>query len=257
LKKRMMIVVLFMMCALMGGCLKETPLTDAELDIVAEYAADLLLEYDKNYKSSLLAQEELEEAITATVTPTVVPTETPVPTGALEEVNPGNPSVTVSPTQGAEDTPSPTPSPSPIPENSEETNVQLTQVVGTEGFYITYEYYELKQEVISNEYFSLEAKKGRQYMLVHFLIHNTTEEMLVFDATEQKIECSLDINLGTISRVSLSMLANDLQYMPIEVAAGSAEDSVLVFEISAEEEINTAHLVIMNKDDEAAFVKLK
>lgn len=241
MKKRMMIVVLVMMCMLLGGCLQETPLTDQEMDIVAEYAAELLLKYDKNYKSSLLTQFVIEEELAATVTPTLVPTDTPISSA---------------PTQGAEVTPSVTPSVTPIPENSEETNAQLTTVVGSEGFHITYESCEVVDEVISNEYFSLAAKDGRQYMVIHFLIHNTTEEELVFDATEQKLECSVDINLGNISRVSLSMLENDLQYMPITVAAGSAEPAVLVFEI-AKEEITTAHLVIMNKDDKAVFVKLK
>lgn len=252
MKRIVGLAVILLMCTLLGGCLEVPPLTDAEMDMVAEYAAGMLLKYDKNYRSPLLEEEEwnlLEENVTPT------PSKEPEGQG-------GTPAPTNIPPENGTPTPVPTqeaglPTIIPLPGGSEESNRQLTEVVGVEGFSVAYVSYETMQEVVRNEYFYLAAKDGRQYMVLHFMLTNTTGEPRIFDASKQKLECSVDINLGTVSRLSISMLENDLQYMPIEVPANSSVPAVLVFEISAKEEIDTAHLIMMNKDNEAVFIKLK
>ena len=105
----------------------------------------------------------------------------------------------------------------------------------------------------------MSAKEGRQYAVVSFKLHNNTEKEQIFDASEKGLEYSIDINTGTVSRVSLSMLENDLQYMPIEVPAQKSVDAVLVFEITStlKEPIETAQFVIKNKENDSVFVKLK
>ncbi|MBE5950371.1 MAG: hypothetical protein E7260_02115 [Lachnospiraceae bacterium] len=255
MKRIVGLAVILLLCTLLGGCLETPPLTDAEMDMVAEYAAGMLLKYDKNYRSPLLEKEEVNLWNEENVTPT------PFPTDSAEEQG-KNPAPTNAPAEEGTPTPVPTqtavsPTLTPLFGGSEESNLQLTQVVGVEGFKVSYESYETVQEVVRNEYFYLAAKDGRQYMVLHFMLTNTTGESKVFDASKQKLECSVDINLGTVSRLSISMLENDLQYMPIEVPANSSVPAVLVFEISAKEEIDTAHLIMMNKDNDAVFIKLK
>ena len=80
--------------------------------------------------------------------------------------------------------------------------------------------------------------------------------MIYDDASEKELEYAVDINTSTISRVSLSMLENDMQYMKIPVPAGGTAEAVLVFEI-ADEEINTMHLIIENASGDVVFAKLK
>ena len=235
MRRLVKIAAVALLCTMMCGCLEATPLTDAEMDIVAEYAAELLLKYDKNYRSPLLPEDELtgvepEES----VTPAPEPTLTPEPTKSAEE-----PGVT------------------PLPGNAEETTTRLTDVASVEGIEVSCNSYEIRREVVRNEYFFLESKEGKEYLILNFKLENTTDKPILFDASEQKLECSLDINSGTMYKLSVSMLENDLQYMPIEVPANSSVPAVLVFEISAKEEIDTAHLIMMNKDNEAVFIKLK
>ncbi|MGN0506871.1 MAG: hypothetical protein ACI4FZ_09925 [Lachnospiraceae bacterium] len=248
MKKIGIIAVLFTAICMMGGCLQDVPLTDSEMDIVAEYAARALLESMPEYQPMLLPKED------AMPTPTII--STPVPTKQPEATE------KPAPTKGAEiSAGTPAPTATPRPDNAEFTNRELTSVVGVDGFALSYEEgdYELATSVQCGDYFSLDAKDGRQYLLVYFTAVNVSNESRGFDTTEKKLECAVDINLGTISRASLSMMENDLQYMngSRQIAPGESVETVLVFEISALEEINTAHVRITNQNEETVIIKLK
>ncbi len=248
MKKRVLLAGISMMLCLLCGCLKTTPITDEELDVVAEYAASLLLKYDEKYETPLYYADELEVKLTPTPTPQ--PTSAvPTPTAAVPDKNP-NGSGDSNPSGNS------TPTPTPGMYNDAETSRQLTEIMAVENISVSCEGYKLQQSVQSTEYFSLVAKEGRQYVVVDFLLHNNTENHLVFDASEKNLEYLIDINTGTVSRVALSMLENDLQYMEIPVPAGGTAQAVLVFEI-ADTEINTIHLIVENESDDVVFAKLK
>ncbi len=247
MKKKIIIVGLSAMLCMLCGCLEVTPLTEEEMDVVAEYAASLLLKYDRNYNTPVYYVEEREERLTPTPTPTPEPTVKATPTPTATGSNSS---------QNSTNTPDATPTPAASMFNEEETSKQLTEIIDAENITVTCEGYELKKSVQSTEYFSLVAKEGRQYVVVNFLLHNNTDADQIFDASKSGLEYTIDINTGTISRVSLSMLQNDLQYMEITVPANGTAEAVLVFEV-AETEINTMHLIIQNEADAAVFAKLK
>lgn len=259
MRKLVKIAVVALFCTMLCGCIEVPPLTDEEMDIVAEYAAELLLKYDKNYRSSLLTEEELllegskEEQ---KMTPTPAPTEEPglTPTVKPTDVPGSQTGATPTPTQSAD-----VPGITPLPGDAEETTTQLTKVAAVEGIRLSCNSYETRSEVVKNEYFFLEAKTGKEYMILNFRLTNTTDQPLVFDASQQELECSLDINTGTIYKLSISMLSNDLLHMPIEVPAHGEVDAVLVFEINSTEKqpIETANFVMMNKNNDAVFIKLQ
>jgi len=223
LRKTVKIAAVACLCTMMCGCLETPPLTDQEMDIVAEYAADLLLRHDKNYQSSLMTQETYEELTRPSATPT--PSET----------MPEEPSFQV---------------------NTPEAVVNLTQVIDVEGFVVSCDGYDTTIEVVRTDYMNLVAKEGRQYMVVHFTVMNVTDQTRIFNASDKKLECSVDINQGTVSKLSISMMENDLQYMPIEVPAGAAVPAILVFDISAKETIDTAHLIMKNKENKTILIQL-
>ena len=243
MKKRMILAGVAVMLCMMCGCLKDTPLTDEEMDIVAEYAASLLLKYDNKYSTPLYYENERAERLTPTPTmmPEAEPTKNP-----QQEVSDNTPSGT----GGSKITPT------PLPFDHEETTRQLTNLFAEENITVSCKKYELMRSVQSTEYFSLIAKEGRQYAVVSFTLHNNSNQDVVFDASERGLEYTLDINAKTSFRVSLSMLPNDLQYMEIPVPANGTADAVLVFEISAEEP-DTIHLIIEDEKMNAVFVKLK
>lgn len=207
MKKRIILLGISMMLGMLCGCLEATPLTDSEMDVVAEYAANLLLKHDTKYLTPLYyaeSSEEMEKLLTPTPIPTPTEIPTPTPVGGSSNLS-GNASVTTQPT------------PTPPMYNDEETSKQLTEIIAVEDITLTCEDFQLLDSVVSNDYFALAAKKGRQYAVVYFKLHNETDQEVIFDASEKGLEYSIDINTGTVSRVSLSMLENDLQYMPFRL----------------------------------------
>lgn len=255
MKKRILLTGLSLMLCVLAGCLEATPLNDEEMDVVAEYAASLLLKYDKHYETPLYYQEEREVRLTPTPTPTPKPkkpTATPTPVAdngnSSEETNGDKtPEVTA--------TPVPTVTPAPLFDHAETTRC-LTELIAEENVTVSCTGCELMESVVSNDYFSLQAKEGRQYAVVYFTLTNNSDQDIVFDASGKGLEYSIDVNTKEKSRVSLSLLENDLQYMEIPIPASGNSEAVLVFEI-ADKEINTLHLIIEDKEDNVVFVKLQ
>ena len=247
MKKRILLAVFSLMLCVLAGCLEATPLNDGEMDVAAEYAASLLLKYDERYETPLYYAEEREVRLTPTPTPTpkpVYPTEAPV----AENNNPsGN--------TAGQGTSTVTPTPAPL-YSEEEITKQLTELISVEDISISCNGYELMDSVVSNNYFSLQAKEGMQYAVVSFTLQNNSDHDIVFDASEKGLVYSIDVNITTSFRASLSLLENDLQYMAIPVPASGTADAVLVFEIK-DTEINTLHLIVQDKDDNTIFVKLQ
>ena len=239
MKKGILLAILSLMLCLLTGCLEATPLNDEEMDVVAEYAASLLLKHDKKYSTPLFYTEDKEVRLTPTPTPTEKP-KNPITennqTGSNEAQKPQEPEA--------------------IMYNDKETGRQLTELISVDGISISCKGCELKDSVVSNNYFSLQAKEGRQYAVVKFTLQNTSNREIRFDASGKGLEYSIDVNTGTVSRVSLSLLENDMQYMEIPVPAGGTAEAVLVFEI-ADVEIDTLHLRIHDKEDNSVFVKLQ
>ena len=247
MKKRVLLAVFSLMLCMFAGCLEATPLNDEEMDVTAEYAASLLLKYDKRYETPLYYAEEREARLTPTPTPTPKPT---YPTKAPEPEN-NNPSGnTIG--QGAF---AATPTPVPF-YNQEEVTKQLTELISTEDISISCNGYELMDAVVSNNYFSMQAGKGMQYAVVSFTLQNNSAQDVVFDASDRGLEYSVDVNISTSFRASLSLLENDLQYSAIPVPAFGSAEAVLVFEIE-DKETDTLHLIVRDKNDNTMFIKLK
>lgn len=250
MKKRILLAVLSLMLCLLAGCLEATPLNEEEMDVVAEYAASLLLKYDRHYDTPLYYAEDRELRLSPTPTPTPKPknpTATPTPVADNKNPSGSGPQEEVSATA--------TPTPAPL-YNQEETINQLTGLMAVEDITVSCTGCELMDSVVSNDYFSLQAKEGSQYAVVSFLLQNNSDRDVVFDASGRGLEYSMDVNIDTIFRASLSLLENDLQYMEIQVPASGSAEAVLVFEIS-DTEIKTLHLIIQDKEENTVFVKLQ
>ena len=116
MKKRIILVGLSLMLCMLAGCLEATPLTDEEMDVAAEYAASLLLKYDKHYDTPLYYAEEREERLTPTPTPTLRPTK---PTATPKPTVTPKPTATPKPTEAPKATATPKPTATATPEPTE------------------------------------------------------------------------------------------------------------------------------------------
>lgn len=247
MKKVALCIVLLAAICMFGGCLKEVPLTDAELDVVAEYAAGLLLNHDSHYESSYFPETKLVP--TQEPTPTVTALPTTVPTGTE-----GKPTGSV--------TPEP-PTPTPLPDNSAETNAQLTKVIDMTDVEAEYDGYELYKSYISNSYFTLDAKEGKRYLVVSLQLHNRSEEPKELYLAEKQLKCALYLNAEKkMLRPSFTLTPNDLQFFgtreaPVVLEPDETKEAVLVFEVDEKEPIDSAYLTIMNSTEETVFIKLE
>ena len=248
MKKRILLAGLSLMLCMLTGCLEATPLNDEEMDVVAEYAASLLLKYDVRYETPLYYADEREVRLTPTPTPTPKPV---YPTKAPTPAENKTPSINVSKEESSAATPTPVPF-----YNQEETTKQLTELISTDNISMSCDGYELMYSVVSNNYFSLQAKEGMQYAVVSFTLYNDSNQDVVFDASDKGLVYAMDVNIATSFRASLSLLENDLQYTAITVPASGTAEAVLVFEIY-DKDINTLHLIVQDKDDNTMFVKLQ
>lgn len=265
MKKAIVLIVLLAGFCLMGGCLEETPLTDGELDVVAEYAAGLLLKYDANYETFYLPMEQESPTVTPDATPTAEITNpgTAVPTSGAQPSE--IPNATPTPIQSAT-TPTlvpATPTPTLVPENSEFTNEQLSRVIDVDNLMVRYDSYNIYKSYNSNTYYSLEAKDGRQYLIVAFQLENTSQADQKLCLSDEKFLYSLYLNVNTMIRPTFTMEVNDIHFLgtkdsPFILKAGEVFDSILVFDIPDDEDIDSAHLTIMNTENkETVFIKLK
>ena len=232
------------MMGMMCGCLQEVPLTDAEMNVVAEYAAGVLLDNDEKFTSSLLSKVEIEKLLTPTPTLTPVPTPTSIVESSDNNGLASNEQVNHSPTI------------TPLAWDSKEVEEQLTQLIGKEEVRLNYKGYTIENSVMSNEYYHLEAKDGKQYIVVEFDVKNQTDEEYVFDASNKNLTCVLAINTDMRYKASLSMLENDLQYMAITIPAKQTKPAVVIFEVK-QENIDTMNLILENDKDNVVFIKMK
>lgn len=237
MKAKLMLMILGLSMLLMTGCANSTQLTDDEEDMIAEYAAGLVLKYDKKYDQALIEpteeQEEPEEVVPE-ITPTPSPTPTPAPT--KNEITQES---------GSNDKPN----------TNLQANADFTEVIGIKGLTIEYSGYKTVKSY-SDPYFTIESEDGKQLVVVNFKVTNTAAKDIVMNLANSEIAYQLDINTGTFGKPLLTFLDNDLRFIDTTVEAKKSKDTVLIFSISEKIDMNVVN-VIISRNDKTAIVKLK
>lgn len=224
------------------GCMKPYPLSDSQTGMVAEYMAGILLANDKEYSSSLLNQQEIEE---------IQEEEKRKEERKQEEDRDKEESdrnESASSTAGGN-------------QNSEKQNIHYTlaELMGDSNFDIKYTSYKLVNtypEDESNLVFSLNPREGYQLLVVNFSVENITDTDKTIDLSKSKIQYQLDINVGTVYKPQLALLENNLQYIDMTIEAGATIPAVLIFEVSSDIDMSNINLII-SKDSKTEIIKIK
>jgi len=108
----------------------------------------------------------------------------------------------------------------------------------------------------SDEYFSLDASKGKQLMVIKFNVKNTSKNATKLQLTDAEIQYQLDIDMGTIVKPQLTFILNDLRYIDLEIGGKETKEAIVIFEVPKKQEMKTANLII-SKDEKTAIIKLK
>lgn len=239
MKKGKVLGLLAISAVLLTGCVDHMPELSAEQsDIIAEYAAGLLLKYSSNYNYKIASEEEVAAAMAARQETAENAEVNETQSGAAETEDAESQSTASSGTQ--------------LPEP--ETEVTQVQVVTDLDFaaeldiddlIIRYQSFEICSSYPQdNTGFSVSAAQGRKLLVIHFDLEGLPEEDIDCNLFDYDIKMHVNIN-GASSVPALStMLPNDIaSYMDV-VQAGEIVDVVAVMEISdmTEEEIQTLTL---------------
>ncbi len=216
------LLVIVMMMAGLAGCGRE--LSTVENRVIAEYAADLLLKYDKDYQSKYMNTEN-EPDTTATTESQTGEVSTEVTTEAASDPTAAENTTEV----GSEE---------PMLPPSDDGSVQdIAEIAGVDGISIQYNrcmfldrYPSIDQD---GAFIYLEADKGYKLVVVKFDITNKTSEDKMVDLLNTDLSYRLVMNQSKAAKPMLTILMDDLGTFSATVPADSEQSAVLVFQMSA------------------------
>lgn len=226
--------VIILLMITLTGCSGIT-LTARENDLIGEYAAGVLLKYDKNYNNRLVRIAEAEE------------------NSALAEEDEALVSDESSSLE-TEEVVSVEEETTPDIELSLHDGLKLEKLKASyEEFLITDTYPETVSE--DEVVFSMKAVDGFKLLVLKFSLENPTDEPLTEDMLSKKLSFSIMVNGEIRANSQLTMLLDDLSSFKDEVEPYSAKELVLIFQIPDryETEDTISSLTLNIKDENTSF----
>lgn len=244
MKKLWCLLAILVLSVTLTGCGVE--LSDEENRVIAEYAADLLLKYDRDYTSSLV-----EEEVPATEQTTQAPSTDSTTEGTTEEPS-------TQPPQESSSTESPA-SEDTTGSSDAAGEIDIGKIVGLKGISITYNqcmfldrYPSVDQD---GAFIYLEADPGYQLVVIKFDIANITAQDIAVDLLNTDINYKLVYNQTKAASPMLTILMDDLGTYESVVPAGNEQSAVLVFQISKDliSQIQSLDIRVTYKNEESVI----
>ena len=244
MKKLWCLLAILVLSVTLTGCGVE--LSEEENRVIAEYAADLLLKYDRDYTSSLV-----EEEVPATEQTTQAPSTDSTTEGTTEEPS-------TQPPQESSSTESPA-SEDTTGSSDAAGEIDIGKIVGLEGISITYNqcmsldrYPSVDQD---GAFIYLEADPGYQLVVIKFDIANITAQDIAVDLLNTDINYKLVYNQTKAASPMLTILMDDLGTYESVVPAGNEQSAVLVFQISKDliSQIQSLDIRVTYKNEESVI----
>ncbi|MBQ9984409.1 MAG: hypothetical protein IJP29_07450 [Lachnospiraceae bacterium] len=258
-KKGLALCVISLCVALLCGCSQVVDLTDEETQLIAEYAADVLLKHDLNYKDRIeagnekaqeMATEEMQEN-TGDETQEQITEEADTEETTMEQ------STTES---GDEQAPQATEGEDEGTGTAEATDIgtesNIGVIAGLVGVDITYRDYTITDKYPATdeqgEFIFLEASEGYQLLVVRFDVVNTTDGVVSVSLLDKELDYRVVCNGTKAAKPMLTILMDDLGTLETNVESGTAQEAVLVFQISdnMQQELQTMDLYVTYNNTE-------
>ena len=215
------------------GCGQVIDLTDEENHLIAEYAAELLLKYDRKYDTRY-NPDELEDT-------TETMTETDATTEATTEV--------VSTTEAAtteQDAPADgqTTQAQPVTDEAVKEDIGATvdsdfdiaAFVGESRISVRYAYYMVVDSYPSYDqdgmYIEVQAPEGYKLLVLKFEVENKTNEEQAVDLYNKDVNYNIVVDNSRTTKQMLTILADDLYTYDKTIQASSREEAVLLYTVS-------------------------
>lgn len=256
MKMKKYMVGLFGACALtvFAGCYEPLDLTDSEMDMVAEYAAAVLVEHGTKTTEALLDREEQEEAWAALATPTPRPPVSQIKDNVNKEES-GN--------KEEGKTPEAKPTPTAVPDNTALTMQDLTELMGKGEFHFDYTGYESTVFYQGAGGLFTAAEAGKQLIVLQFDVTNKAgkeAKLILNKGTEKEFLYTLRIGQKTV-RPSLTLLEEDFcTSYEVNYKAGETKKCVLVFECAKDLSLDNMVLTVLRDvegKEDSVLLKVK
>lgn len=236
------------------GCEQVVDLTDEETQLIAEYAAELLLKYDINYEDRIdegyqkaedMASEELEKFINGETTELAT---------AIVSTEEGSTETTVDDNQSQEDTETVDNENSLSDEMPVGTESNIASIAGVAGADITYREYSIVDKYPATdeqgEFIYLEASQGYQLLVLHFDVVNKTQEVLPVSLIDVGLDYRVVCNGSKAAKPMLTILMDDLGTLETNVEPNATQEAVLVFQVSEgmQQQLETMDLYVTYND---------
>ena len=239
MKKGKIIGVLAVSACMLTGCIDSMPdMTEEQSELVAEYAADMLLKYSPNYHYRIADEEEVASAEAEMETSQEEETmqEESQPSQDLSQTGSGE---TVS--VGAETS---------VEDGSE---YDLAAFFGMDQFSIMYASCEATDAYPNAESgvgVSVTAPQGYNLLVLHFDVENLGEEAAQCDLFDQISKVTVNVNDAGYVQALSTLLTNDLTTYMEDIPAGEVADAVVVVPVEQTDldEIQTAVMQITTQD---------
>lgn len=239
MKKGKIIGVLAVSACMLTGCIDSMPdMTEEQSELVAEYAADMLLKYSPNYHYRIADEEEVASAEAEMETSQEEETmqEESQPSQDLSQTGSGE---TVS--VGAETS---------VEDGSE---YDLAAFFGMDQFSIMYASCEITDAYPNAESgvgFSVTAPQGYNLLVLHFDVENLGEETAQCDLFDQINKVRVNVNDAGYVQALSTLLTNDLTTYMEDIPAGEVADAVVAVPVEQTDldEIQTAVMQITTQD---------
>lgn len=234
---RALCLVLIGLSISLTGCMDIKDLSEDKIDLVAEYAAGVLLRYSDQYEYRLITGDQTEQEqgdVSEAVNPETDPTPSTVP-DAGSSVAAGGTTGTAEPTEAPE--------------------VPLDELYHLEGVRVSYDSYEFTKRYGNTQ---IRAEQGETLLVVSFHLQNTSgSEKKVSLMDRSRIVYTLDVD-GSQYAPEIVMLPNGgLNYFKDTIAKGKTETAVLVFRMNQERAAASSLALTIEEDSSRTSVKLK
>lgn len=242
-KKIAYALCIVVVCFNISGCglVPSVELTQEQTELVAEYAAGMLLKYVKGHESGLMRVSDLDfSELNTTPTPTPIPTPEPVvPEPVIEDSE-----ALVDDNEGSKG------------ESMEITLVPMNEAFSLNGAELNFSYGEVVDSYPSDEgelVFAMTATPGMDLLILHFDLSNPTGSDLNLATNLDGYKTRVLINGEDKIRSEITFLTNDLLNYSNTLEAGATDDVVLVFEINEGMQIDTLNLLLVKGSDQMVY----
>ena len=242
MKKVLSYLMICICCFMMCGCTEHPTMKEADTDLVAEYAAGILLKHSETAENRLMDVEEAKAALEAETQKDTQEEKEDIPEEVVEEQE-----------QVPEEIIEPeTPVIDNTEENEELPSAPIQDAMGVEMLTVQLNGYEIKDSYPdgSGAFFALDAGEGNKLLVVKITLINNTENSVDINMLEKNISYKMSLDGNGYKFALSTMLLDDLSTYVGTIGAGSSAELVLISEWSEELLSNISNPILYIKNGE-------